>query len=78
MILRNADYTWKERVFKLCLIEITIAEGVGTRRRKGNNMERLTSQGKAKGPPGRTLPSWSSSFKWTRAAPYMLGSFTIL
>lgn len=27
MILRNADYTWKERVFKLYLTELDIAEG---------------------------------------------------
>lgn len=27
MILRNADYTWKERVFKLYLTELNIAEG---------------------------------------------------
>lgn len=29
MVLRNADYTWKERVLKLCLIE-NITEGVDT------------------------------------------------
>ena len=34
MILRNADRTWKERVFKLYLTELNVAEGVKHRGRR--------------------------------------------